>query len=241
MSTASCNNLAMELPSTLMGVLIAAFAVLPGLPGDKLYSFFVGSDWREDKWARTLRLLAFSLFGLAGYSLVAARIGAPMPQYVSAKALEQLSPGQLGTFGGAFLGHVCGATFFGLVAGFGTRLLARLSARSAYSSAWDHFINSSVKGHWVTVGLNNGDVYAGYIDKADVSVAATERDLILREPALYDQRLTRYRALGYQSLFLLGSTIASAAVVTDAAADQRITAIGESLFVEDKDDGVEHR
>jgi len=89
--------------------------------------------------------------------------------------------------------------------------------------------------------LNNGDVYAGYVDKADVSVAATERDLILREPALYDQRLTRYRALGYQSLFLLGSTIASAAVVTDAAADQRITTIGESLFVEDNDDGVEHR
>ena len=113
----------------------AAFAVLPGLPGDNLYSFFVGSDWREDKWSRTLRLLAFSLFGLAGYSLVAARIGAPMPQYISAKALEQLSPGQLGAFGAAFLGHVCGATFFGLVAGVGTRLLARLSAKSAYSSA----------------------------------------------------------------------------------------------------------
>ena len=96
-----------------------------------------------------------------------------------------------------------------------------------------------MKGHWVTVGLNNGDVYAGYIDKADVSVAATERDIILQEPALYDQQLKRYRTLQYQSLFLLGSAIASVAVVTDTAADKRITEIGESLFVEEVNDGIE--
>src|SRR5438477_6527279 len=116
-SIASCNNLAMELPSTLMGVLIAAFAVLPGLPGDKLYSLFVGSDWREDKWSRTLRLLAFSLFGLAVYAFVAPRIGTPLPQYVSPKALEQLSALQIATFAAAFLGHVCGASAVGLLAG----------------------------------------------------------------------------------------------------------------------------
>jgi hypothetical protein len=228
-----------ELPSTLVGVLIAAFAVIPGLPGDKIYSFFVGSNWREDKWSRTLRLLTFSLFGLAGYSIVAARIGAPLPQYISAKALEQLAPGQLGTFGAAFLGHVCGSAFFGLLAGAGTRLIARISATSAYSSAWDHFIKSSVKGHWVTVGLNNGEVYAGYIGPADVSVAAAERDVILLEPALLDQRSMRYRSLEYQSLFLVGSTILSIAVITDASTDTRITPIGESPFVEETHNGLE--
>jgi hypothetical protein len=227
----------MELPGTLMGFLIAAFAVLPGLPGDKLYSFFVGSNWREDKWARTLRLLAFSLFGLAGYSLVAARIGAPLPQYISAKAFDQLTPRQFGTFAVAFLGHACGATLFGLLAGVGTRVLARLSARSAYSSAWDHFIKSCVKDHWVTVGLNNGEVYAGYIEAADSSVAAGERDVVLREPAQYDQRLMRYRSLQYQSLFLLASTIASVAVIFDAATDKRMTRIGESPFAEGGNDG----
>jgi hypothetical protein len=231
-------NVAMELPGTLMGVLIAAFAVLPGLPADNLYSFFVGSNWREDKWSRTLRLLAFSLFGLAGYSVVAARIGAPLPQYISAKGLEQLTPGQLGAFGAAFLGHVCGATFFGFVAGAGARMLARLSARSAYSSAWDHFINSCVKDHWVTVGLTDGAVYAGYIEAADSSVAAAERDIVLREPALYDQRLMRYRSLQYQQLFLLASTIASVAVIFDAATDKRITRIGESPLGEEDNDGI---
>jgi hypothetical protein len=228
----------MELPGTLMGVLIAAFAVLPGLPGEKLYSFFVGSNWREDKWSRTLRLLAFSLFGLAGYSLVATHIGAPLPQYISANALDQLAPTQFGAFAAAFLGHVCGATFFGFLAGLGTRILARVSARSAYSSAWDHFIKSCVKDHWVTVGLTNGEVYAGYIDKADLSVGAPERDVILQEPARYDAHLMQYRTLEYQSLFLLGSTIASVAVISDAAADKRIIRIGESPFSEEGNDGI---
>jgi hypothetical protein len=154
------------------------------------------------------------------------------------KAFEQLAPTQFGAFAAAFLGHVFGAAFFGFLAGVGTRILARLSARSAYSSAWDHFIKSSVKDHWVTVGLNNGDVYAGYIEKADSSVAAAERDIILREPALYDQRLMRYRSLHYQSLFLLASTITSVAVVFDAATDKRMTRIGESPFAEEGNDAI---
>jgi len=183
-------------------------------------------------------MLAFSLFGLAGYALVATHIGAPVPQYISAKALEQLAPNQFGAFAAAFLGHVCGATFCGFLAGVGTRVLARLSARSAYSSAWDHFINSCVKDHWVTVGLTNGEVYADYIEAADSSVAAGERDVVLREPAQYDQRLMRYRSLQYQSLFLLASTIASVAVIFDAATDKRTTRIGESPFAEGGNDGI---
>jgi len=229
--------MAVELPSTLVGVVIAAFVILPGLPGEKIYSYFVGHDWREDRWSRTLRLLTFSLFGLAGYALVAPLIGAPLPTYVSAKPLEQLSSNQIVTFATAFLGHVCGASAFGLVAGIGARLIARLAARSAYSSAWDHFVNSCVKGHWVTVGLTNGDVYAGYLDKVDVSVAAEERDMILQEPAIYDAEKKRFSTLSYQSMFLPGSTIASVAVVTDAATDERITKVGESLFMEESHHG----
>jgi len=226
-----------ELPNTVAGALIAAFAVLPGLPGEKVYSYFVGSDWREDKWSRSLRLLAFSLFGLAAYSLIAPRLGMPLPQYVTPRALEQLVPDQIASFAAAFTGHVLGATSVGLFAGIGSRLFAKIAARSAYSSAWDHFINSCVKGHWVTIGLTNGDVYAGYIDKADVSVAASERDIILREPAAYDPDTKQYRTLQYQTMFLLGTAIASVAVVTDAAADKRITDVGESLFLKESNGG----
>jgi hypothetical protein len=226
----------MELPNTLVGVLIAAFAVLPGLPGEKLYSFFVGSNWREDKWTRTLRLLSFSLFGLAGYAVVAPHVGTPLPQYVSAKAFAQLSPTQIATFAAGFLGHVFGASVVGLIAGIWSRVVARVAARSVYSSAWDHFIKVCIKGHWVSVGLTNGETYAGYISAADVSVAAGERDVVLQEPALYDRDLKRYRTSDQQSLFLLGSTIASVAVISDTAADKRIAMTGDSLFLEGSGD-----
>lgn len=236
-STSRARIFGVELPNTLVGVVIATFAILPGLPGEKLYSFFVGSNWREDKWTRTLRLLAFSLFGLAGYAVVAPHIGTPLPQYVSSKALEQLSPTQIATFAAAFLGHVCGASVIGLLAGIGSRVVARVAARSAYSTAWEHFIKACVKGHWVTVGLTNGETYAGYVGTADLSVPAGERDVILQEPAHYDQDLKRYRTLKYQSLFLLGSTIASVAVVTDTASDRRIATTDDSLFLEASSDG----
>ena len=45
----------MELPNSVVALLIAAFAILPGVPGERLYTILVGWDWREDKWWRTLR------------------------------------------------------------------------------------------------------------------------------------------------------------------------------------------
>ena len=227
----------MELPNSIAALLIAAFAILPGVPGERIYTTLVGWDWREDKWWRTLRLLTFSLVGLAAYAIVADLISAPMPAYVSPTALEHLRSDHLAVLGIAFLGHLTGAAICGLVSGYGIRLLARLTSRSAYSSAWDHFINSCAKSRWVTVGLTNGQVYAGYVDKADVSVAANERDIILREPALYDEAEKAYRTTPYQTMFLLGSTIASVAAVTDPGGDQRITSTGEDLFREETDDG----
>ena len=223
----------MELPNSIAALLIAAFAILPGVPGERIYTTLVGWDWREDKWWRTLRLLAFSLAGLAAYAIVADLISAPMPVYVSPAALEHLKSEHLAALGIAFLGHVLGAAICGLVSGYGFRFLARLTSRSAYSSAWDHFINACAKSRWVTVGLTNGQVYAGYVDKADVSVAASERDIILREPALYDEVEKAYRTTPYQTMFLLGSTIASVAAVTDPRGDKRITATGEDLFREE--------
>ncbi len=155
----------MELPNSVAALLIAAFAILPGVPGERIYTMLVGWDWREDKWWRTLRLLAFSLVGLSTYAVVAPHVSAPQAAYVSPHAVE-IRPDQLGTLAIAFLGHVVGATACGAAAGYLVRLVARITSRSAYFSSWDHFINSCAKGHWVTVGLTNGQVYAGYIDKA---------------------------------------------------------------------------
>jgi hypothetical protein len=229
----------MELPTSVAALLIAAFAVLPGVPGEKVYTVLVGWDWREDKWWRTLRLLAFSLVGLSLYSIIAPFVSAPLPTYISPRAIEALQPTQIGELAVAFLGHVLGAAISGGAAGYAVKLLARVTSRSAYFSAWDHFVNSCAKGHWVTVGLSNGQVYAGYVDKADVSVAASERDIILREPALYNEADGMYRTTPYQTMFRLGSTITSVAAVSDPRDDKRITSAGESLFREDKTSGSE--
>lgn len=227
----------MELPNSVATLLIAAFAILPGVPGERIYTMLVGWDWREDKWWRTLRLLAFSLVGLSAYAIFASRVAAPLPVYISPHDLESLLPAQIANLAVAFLGHTVGAAICGFAAGYTVRALARLTSRSAYSSAWDHFINSCAKGRWVTVGLANGQVYAGYVDKADVSVAASDRDIILREPALYEEAGNAYRATPYQTMFLLGSTIASLAAVTDPRGDKRITTAGEDLFVKETTSG----
>jgi hypothetical protein len=220
----------MELPNSVSALLIAAFAILPGVPGERIYTMIVGWDWREDKWWRTLRLLAFSLAGLSVYAIVASFVSAPLPAYVSPHAMEVLRPEQIGPLAIAFLGHVAGAAICGCGAGYAIRVLARLTSVSAYFSAWNHFINSCSKGRWVTVGLTNGQVYIGYIDKADISVAASERDIILREPALYDDTERAYRTTPYQTMFLLGSTIVSIAAIVGSQDDVRITPTGKELF-----------
>ena len=200
------------------------------MPGERIYTMIVGWDWREDKWWRTLRLLAFSLAGLSAYTIVASFVSAPLPAYVSPHAMEVVRPEQIGSLAIAFLGHVAGAAICGVGAGYAMRVLARLTSLSMYFSAWNHFINSCSKGRWVTVGLTNGQVYAGYIDKADVSVTASERDIILREPALYDETEHAYRMTSYQTMFLVGSTIVSIAAVMNPRSDARITSTDKHLF-----------
>jgi hypothetical protein len=223
----------MELPNSVSALLIAAFAILPGVPGERIYTMIVGWDWREDKWWRTLRLLAFSLAGLSAYAIVASFVSAPLPAYISPHAMEVLRPEQIGPLAIAFLGHLAGAAICGGGAGYAIRVLARLTSLSVYFSAWNHFINSCSRGRWVTIGLTNGQVYAGYIDKADLSVAASERDIILREPALYDDVARAYRLTSYQTMFLLGSTIVSIAAIMDTQDDMRIASSRKDLFREE--------
>jgi hypothetical protein len=219
----------MELPGSAAALLIA-LAILPGVAGEKAYRLLVGVDWREDKWQRTLRLLAFSVIGLATYAAIATGTRLPPPSYVLPSELARPNDAAIGLYALAYLGHVAGAALVGIAAALTSRGIARLVSRTAYSSAWDHFVNACVRQHWVTVGLQNGDVYLGFIDIADVSVAAGERDVILREPALYDATTSRYRALEYQSMFLPGTLICSIGVISDTKLDKRMTTPGEVLF-----------
>jgi ABC-type Fe3+ transport system permease subunit len=153
-----------EIPSSVSALLVAIFAVLPGLPGEKAYRLLVGVDWREDKWQRTLRLLAFSVAGFAVYAAASYYIGVPAPTYVSPSSLQRVDAAKTHQLGAALLGHMTASAIAGLFAGWLSRLISRVVARSAYSSAWDHFVNKCVKQHWVTVGLTTGESYLGYLD-----------------------------------------------------------------------------
>lgn len=113
--------------------------------------------------------------------------------------------------------------------------MARFASATAFASAWDHFVHSCIKGHWVVIGLTNGESYSGYVDVADVSVSAGERDLILREPAMFDSEKSEYRASKYQSLFIPGSLVASIAVVHDPIQDKRIVAVGDLVFPKEEE------
>jgi hypothetical protein len=82
----------------------------------------------------------------------------------------------------------------------------------------------------VAVTLQNGDAYVGVVKTCDVAVEQDERDLVLSEPALYDDEQRDYVALPYQELFIPASLRYSMAVIHDPDRDQRIVPVGESPF-----------
>lgn len=195
-----------------------------------VHRLLVGIDWREDKWARTLRLLGFSTFGLALYAAVAPLFGAPLPLYVQPGTLQKLSSADFSRLSSAFLGHVIGSVLVAVLTALAAPLIRRLSRRIAFVTAWDRFINVSAARRWVVVALQSGDVYAGYVEAADTSVAAAERDILLREPARYFEVERVYRASEYSALFLVGSSIASIGAIADPERGDRKIAPGTLLF-----------
>lgn len=219
----------MELPASVGGLIVALFALLPGVPAEWCYRLVAGIDWREDKWQRTLRLLGFSAFGLALYAAIAPSFRLPQPFYLFPTTLALVTPAELPRLSVAFLGHVTGAVTMAVVAAVAAPRIARLARRLSFVTAWDSFINGRVGHRWVVVTLGSGEAYAGYIDVADISVAASDRDLVLREPAHFIAAEKIYRVSEYDSLFIVGSNIASVAAIAEPS-DQRITVRGQSLF-----------
>lgn len=94
--------------------------------------------------------------------------------------------------------------------------------------------------HWVVVSLHSGGVYAGKLSNADTSVAIGDRDLVLEEPALYDEASGRYLATPYQHLFLPAAAVYSIAAVYEPKLDLRVTEIGEPIFQEARDERQEN-
>jgi small nuclear ribonucleoprotein (snRNP)-like protein len=228
------------MPTTLAGMLVLLFVALPGVPGEKIYRIMVGANWRDQPWQKALRLLGFSFFGLAIYTVVASWLAAPLPGYLTPDQLAAALSDSRSTppLFLSFLGHFLGSAITGLTVGFSIRSLRRAATMTPFYSAWDHFIYVCVARHWVLVSLKNGEAYAGILELADTSVALGERDLILEEPAIYDEEKEVYIALGQQYLFIPGDTISGMAAVYDPSIDTRETTVGEAVFGKERRDDL---
>lgn len=212
--------------------MIALFAILPGMAGSGIYRLLVGLDRRDDGWQKLLRLLVFSVSGLALYIVAASACGLPFPPYLThSDSQDFLELGNLSKLGLAYGGHVFGSALVGLFAAGIVRLLARWTPMSPYPDTWDAFVKSYAKEHWVIISLVDGAAYAGLIREADISVVQEERDVVLKEPAKYDDEKGQYIALNYQYLFIPAARIDMIAAVHNPKLDkERITNIGESIF-----------
>ena len=222
----------MNVVATVAGLLVMLVAVLPGLLGDRAYRALAGVSWREKEFQQLLRLLAFSAFGLAGYTFLASRRLWPLPEYVvpSTYANGAFQVQALPSLAIAYIGHWVGAAIVGTIAGVVVVGLRRLGTGLGERDAWDHFIHSAVPRHWVVIRTESGESYAGFIERADVSVEPNFRDIILKEPYIWNDGTKTYQPTYQQALFLQGTKVASVAVIHDPVQDSRIVQIGEVPF-----------
>jgi hypothetical protein len=220
------------MPTSLSGLLIALIALFPGLIGNRVYQTLVGVDWREKEWRSILRLLGFSVVGLAIYAIPAGTFGWPAPVHVFPVTYQSVTSAtkNLNSIFIPYAGHLVGGFLAGVLGAWGMTLFARISSSSAYPGSWDDFARKRAPRHWVVVGLSNGDAYAGKLVSVDFAVSAADRDLVLEEPCQFNPAANRYTALPYQYMFISASSLFSIAAVYDPAIDRREVPVGESLF-----------
>jgi len=225
------------MPITIVSLLIFVFAILPGIPGENIFSQFMPSNWRHKDWQVIARTLMFSVLGFVFYLLLSNLIDLlPYPLYVvpSTFTSEEFSFSEILPMAIAYIFHFLSAIVMGFMFGYLAQCVAKVSPTAIYKVSWDIFVRKHVQSHWVIVSLNNGSAYAGILACAEVSVVESERDIVICEPAVYDTVSKNYRSLPYMSLYLPASLVSSVAVYHNEE-DERITEIGENIF-SDKDE-----
>jgi hypothetical protein len=113
---------------------ILTLVLLPGALGEYFYRNIVGVKWCESQWTFALRLLGFSIAGLAIYSLFGL-IGAPEPTYIFPDRFRAIIPETLPIIALGYLGHCATG---GIVGAATARVVRRFS--SGYPCAWDVFV-----------------------------------------------------------------------------------------------------
>lgn len=217
----------------LGNLFVLLFAVLPGFPAYWLFGVFYGRDWRQNYSERLVPIVLISLAGLIVYIFAASKFQLPSPVYLfpSTFQAENFNETSLPTIATAVLGHfLCSILIVLSVIGC-LKLSNKWLPNSPHPAAWDEFVRSLMPKRWVLVALSNGDVYIGSVKAVDTSVNQKERDLVLSEPAVYDESAKKYIATPYQYIFLAAELVYFVGALSDSDIDKRLTEIGEPIFV----------
>lgn len=221
-------------------MLVLVLALLPGVPGDRLMGSVVGRSWLEKDWQYVIRVLSYSTLGLIGYALLASWRDWPPPIHVLPATFggTGLSPADLPRVGYGYLGHLVVSTLVGAASG-----LVQLGVKAwmpnvfvRHRDAWDEFVRFCAPGRWVVATLRDGRVYVGMLEQADTSRGPQHRDLLIQEPALWEEDVGNYRATGELYLYVGGEQITSLSAITDPDRDARVTESGKLIFEGEKVD-----
>jgi hypothetical protein len=219
--------------TALLGLVIILIAIFPGILGNKIYQSIIGLDWRDSETKIIFRLAGFSVAGVVLYSIVSDLVYfIPPPIHLIPGSYKSISvsPDNLYQIIHSYVGHLMGGAVAGILGALCIILLSKISSVNAYPGSWDFFIRKLAPEHWVLIGLNNGDIYAGKISSADLSVSKDERDIVLEEPCIYVENDRNYMSLNYQYMFISSSNIYSIIVINDPDKDKRLIPIGDYLF-----------
>lgn len=225
--------------TTINGLVILLIALIPGVPGEFIYTQLTGLDWREEQLRRVIRIVLVSVVGLILYVLLDDLLGGiwspldlPDPKYVMPAHLGmKMTRAALSHMAWAFIGHVLLATGVGWGLARGWEWAAERLETTKHPSAWDDLVNEHAPKHWVVITLTDETTWAGKIETADENVPAEERDLLLEEPARYDPEEDTFITEPYQHLFVPAALVATVAVLYDSDQDARVSDIGQSILL----------
>lgn len=222
------------MPTTLIALIILVFAVFPGYPAYKLYKTINGFDWRISDIEKIVVIIGFSIFGLVFYILLSEFLNLPSPIYVFPTTFsnENFTNNVLSTLAISFLGHFLSSSLISIALASIIRLISKKTRFVGLTSAWDLFYSQYSSEHWVVVRVKNGETYAGILDYVNTAVSQGDRDVILKEPALFSDEDKNYRAIEYEYLFLPANIVISIGIVCDPQKDKRITQFNDLIFPE---------
>ena len=230
-----------NLITTTTGILIAIVAVLPGMPGEALFSHITGRSWLEKGLQHYARILGFSVAGLVGYGAMSGTVSVlPLPIHVlpGTYSPENLVPAAIPILSVGYIGHFAFSVAAGVGLGAGLRVIrSYFPAFVGQEDTWDKFVKTYAASRWVVVRLNSGDTYAGMLQQADISRDPNFRDIVLEEPAVFDERTKNYIATSYQFIYIRGDQLLFITALTknDEIAG-RLTEINRPIFPQGEDD-----